>query len=67
MIMDIAGKKLKIKHIKGPLGVKGRNSDNKLIGEKLSWRPARPLREGLERTFHWIETVSRECNRRPKV
>jgi nucleoside-diphosphate-sugar epimerase len=55
MIMEIAGKKLRIRHIDGPLGVRGRNSDNRLINEKLAWAPSRPLREGLERTYAWIE------------
>ncbi len=55
MIMQIAGKKLRVKHIPGPLGVRGRNSDNRLIAEKLGWKPSRPLREGLEKTYHWIE------------
>lgn len=55
MIMDIAGKKLKIKHIPGPLGVRGRNSDNTLIKEKLSWAPSWPLRKGMELTYKWIE------------
>ena len=54
MIMGIAGKKLSIVHIPGPLGVRGRNSDNRLIREKLGWAPSRPLREGLEKTYHWI-------------
>ena len=54
--MDIAGKKLRIRHIKGPLGVRGRNSDNRLIAEKLGWRPSRPLREGLEKTYAWISS-----------
>ena len=54
MIMGIAGKKLSIKHIEGPLGVKGRNSDNKLIFEKLGWKPTRPLKEGMEKTYQWI-------------
>jgi nucleoside-diphosphate-sugar epimerase len=54
MAMDIAGKKLTIKHIDGPLGVRGRNSDNKLIKEKLGWAPSRPLREGMEKTYGWI-------------
>jgi nucleoside-diphosphate-sugar epimerase len=53
-IMDIAGKPLNIKHIPGPLGVRGRNSDNRLIREKLGWAPSRPLRYGLERTYGWI-------------
>jgi nucleoside-diphosphate-sugar epimerase len=54
MAMEIAGKKRTKKHIEGPLGVRGRNSDNRLIEEKLGWRPSRPLREGLEKTYRWI-------------
>jgi len=45
MIMDIAGKKLTVKHISGPLGVRGRNSDNRLIEEKLGWKPSRSSRD----------------------
>ena len=52
--MKIAGKKLKIKHISGPVGVRGRNSDNKLIEEKLKWKPSKPLVEGLTKTYNWI-------------
>ncbi len=55
MTMEIAGKNLKIKHIDGPLGVRGRNSDNRLIEEKLNWRPSLKLRNGLEKTYAWIE------------
>jgi GDP-D-mannose 3', 5'-epimerase len=54
MVMKIANKKLKIKHIAGPLGVRGRKSDNKLIREKLHWEPSQPLRVGLEKTYKWI-------------
>jgi nucleoside-diphosphate-sugar epimerase len=54
MIMEIAGKKLSIRHIDGPLGVRGRNSDNKLIREKLGWAPAKPLKDGLAKTYEWI-------------
>jgi nucleoside-diphosphate-sugar epimerase len=54
MIMEIAGKKLTIRHIPGPLGVRGRNSDNRLIREKLDWAPGCPLRAGLEQTYAWI-------------
>jgi GDP-D-mannose 3', 5'-epimerase len=54
MVMEIAGKKLTVKHIPGPLGVRGRNSDNRLIREKLGWTPSRTLREGLEKTYLWI-------------
>jgi len=55
MIMKIAGKKQSIYHINGPLGVRGRNSDNLLIGEKLGWVPSQPLYEGLQKTYPWIE------------
>jgi len=55
MIMEIADKKLTIKHISGPLGVRGRNSDNKLIQEKLGWAADYPLKKGLEKTYPWIE------------
>jgi nucleoside-diphosphate-sugar epimerase len=54
LIMEIAGKQLRIRHIPGPLGVRGRNSDNHLIAEKLNWKPSRSLREGLEKTYDWI-------------
>ena len=54
MIMVIAKKKVKINHISGPLGVRGRNSDNRLIHEKLSWKPSMPLNEGLTKTYEWI-------------
>ncbi len=64
MIMAIAGKKLAIRHIPGPLGVRGRNSDNKLIQEKLGWRPSEPLKKGLEKTYAWIaEQVERARGR----
>jgi nucleoside-diphosphate-sugar epimerase len=55
MAMEIGGKKISINHIPGPLGVRGRNSDNKLIGEKLGWKPVEPLVEGLCRTYLWIK------------
>ncbi len=54
MVMKIAGKNVRIKHIQGPLGVRGRNSDNRLIKEKLSWAPGTRLCDGMEATFAWI-------------
>jgi GDP-D-mannose 3', 5'-epimerase len=54
MIMAIAGSEVSIKHIPGPLGVRGRNSDNRLIREKLNWAPSAPLRDGLALTYTWI-------------
>ncbi len=55
MVIEIAGKKLIKKHISGPLGVRGRNSDNRLIYEKLGWKPTKSLREGISITYKWIE------------
>jgi nucleoside-diphosphate-sugar epimerase len=55
IVSDIAGKNLKKVHIEGPLGVRGRNSDNNLIEQKLGWRPSEPLKKGLEKTYEWIE------------
>lgn len=55
VIMEIAGKKMEVKNIPGPLGVRGRNSDNRLIREKLGWAPSEPLRDGLRKTYAWIE------------
>jgi nucleoside-diphosphate-sugar epimerase len=55
LVMQIAGKKLSLRHKPGPLGVRGRNSDNRLIEHKLGWRPSRPLKEGLEKTYAWIQ------------
>jgi len=55
LVSDIAGKRVIKKHIPGPLGVRGRNSDNRLIGQKLGWKPSATLRSGLETTYEWIE------------
>jgi nucleoside-diphosphate-sugar epimerase len=52
--IDISGKNITIKNVPGPTGVRGRNSDNKLIEEKLDWVPNYPLYEGLIHTFEWI-------------
>ncbi|MGA2991581.1 MAG: NAD-dependent epimerase/dehydratase family protein [Candidatus Korobacteraceae bacterium] len=62
MIMDIAGKKLSINHIAGPLGVRGRNSDNKLIRARLGWEPKMPLRDGLAKTYPWIVAQLQAAN-----
>ena len=63
MVIQISGKNLGKRHIEGPLGVRGRNSDNHLIAEKLNWCPTRPLSEGLEKTYQWIaEQVRLDSN-----
>jgi nucleoside-diphosphate-sugar epimerase len=55
MVMEIAGKDLLIRNIPGPTGVRGRNSENRLIQQRLGWQPSQPLRNGLETTYRWIE------------
>lgn len=55
LIIKISGKKLGKNHIAGPIGVRGRNSDNNLIYKKLGWKPTQPLEMGLSKTYAWIE------------
>jgi GDP-D-mannose 3', 5'-epimerase len=61
MIMGIAGKKLTLKHISGPTGVRGRKSDNALIRAELGWEPTLRLQQGLARTYAWIEAQVRSA------
>lgn len=51
----VAGKDIKKKHIPGPLGVRGRNSDNQLIIDKLRWAPSSRLETGIASTYAWIK------------
>ena len=55
MIIELSGKKLIKNHIPGPQGVRGRNSDNRLIEKKLGWAPNSQLLDGLKKTYRWIE------------
>jgi len=52
---SIEGKSLHKNHIPGPLGVRGRNSNNDLIREKLQWDYSMPLKNGIEKTYSWIK------------
>jgi len=54
IIMAIAGKTVTLNHIPGPLGVRGRNSDNALIQKMLGWSPTEALHDGLAKTYPWI-------------
>ncbi len=70
LIMSIANKSLTVKHVTGPLGVMGRNSDNKLIWKDLNWKPSSKLKDGLSKTYRWIEqqvleSVPNEDNSNP--
>lgn len=60
LIMTVAGKHLSLRHVAGPLGVRGRNSDNQLLRKKLGWAPEEPLRAGIEKTYDWIADQVRE-------
>ena len=62
LIMNIAGVKLDKKHIEGPQGVRGRNSDNTLLRKVLAWEPEVSLEEGLRRTYVWIEGQVKTSN-----
>ena len=55
-IIAFSGKKLRIKHVEGPVGVPCRNSDNRLIQKMLGWRPSQPVVQGLRKTFDWIDS-----------
>ena len=66
MLADIAGKKLMLHHIDGPLGVRGRRSDNALIERKLGWKPGRSLVSGLEATYAWIEAQVQAGSGQPR-
>ncbi|MBN8891520.1 MAG: NAD-dependent dehydratase [Rhodospirillales bacterium 70-18] len=54
MVMGIAGKAVGIRNIAGPTGVRGRNSDNRMIREALGWAPSRALADGMADTYRWI-------------
>ena len=56
MISQISDKEINIQHIKGPQGVRGRNSDNTLIKEVLNWTPSSKLKNGIQKTFEWIKS-----------
>ena len=64
MVADIAGKTIALNHVPGPLGVRGRRSDNRRIAQKLGWAPSAPLVQGLEKTYAWIEANIRDSRKR---
>ena len=58
----VSGKEVRKMHIDGPLGVRGRNSNNDLIREKLGWDYSQTLEEGIRKTYQWIEEKINEQN-----
>jgi nucleoside-diphosphate-sugar epimerase len=62
MVAEISDKQhLFVRHIDGPIGVRGRNSNNKFIKEKLGWAPSAPLVEGLKKTYSWVKQQVDDC------
>lgn len=55
-IAEIAGVNIQLKHVDGPMGVRGRNSDNTLLKQVLNWEPQISLEDGLATTYKWIES-----------
>jgi GDP-D-mannose 3', 5'-epimerase len=55
LVISISGKRLGIRSIPGPQGVRGRNSDNRLIRSKLRWEPSQSLADGIQVTYRWID------------
>jgi nucleoside-diphosphate-sugar epimerase len=62
MVANIAGYEIEKKHIDGPMGVRGRNSDNNKLREVLGWEPAISLEDGLRTTYEWIEQQVKAAN-----
>ena len=67
IIANAAGIEITKKHIDGPLGVRGRNSDNSKLREVLGWEPEISLEDGLKKTYDWIESQVRESHAASKT
>ena len=59
LVARIAGIEIQLKHVPGPMGVRGRNSDNSRLRRVLAWEPSISLEEGFARTYPWIESQVR--------
>tara|TARA_R100000005_G_C4994803_1_gene201734 strand:+ start:55 stop:1044 length:990 start_codon:yes stop_codon:yes gene_type:complete len=66
MIIEISGKDVKYQNVDGPMGVNGRNSDNKLLQENLGWQPSMTLMNGLYKTYKWIEEQNAKLSENTK-
>ncbi|SDY36995.1 Nucleoside-diphosphate-sugar epimerase [Jannaschia faecimaris] len=63
MIIGISGKNISVRNIAGQQGVRGRNSDNTLIRQRLGWAPSKPLRTGMAETYDWISRMQERADR----
>ena len=61
LISDLANKDIQFNHIEGPLGVRGRNSDNALFEQNIGWKPQFSLQQGLQKTYQWIESQVKQA------
>jgi GDP-D-mannose 3',5'-epimerase len=67
LVADVAGKQIAKRHnMLGPQGVRGRNSDNSRLRQVLGWEPSITLRQGLKRTYPWIEADLRKAGKKAK-
>src|SRR5262249_31087970 len=62
IVCHVAGISVSKRHVQGPQGVRGRNSDNTRLREVLGWEPATSLEAGLARTYAWIEDQIRHIH-----
>jgi len=67
IVIEISGKTLRKRYVEGPMGVRGRSSDNTLIRQVLGWAPSLPLKDGLRKTYAWIEGEVRKLQERQRV
>ncbi len=67
LIATISGKNITVENVRGPEGVRGRNSDNTLIKSKLGWAPSARLEEGLRKTYPWILQQVNQAKRAQRV
>src|SRR5208283_2925855 len=67
IVADAAGVRITPRHVDGPQGVRGRNSDNTRLRQVLNWEPEISLEEGLARTYAWIELQVREKSRQERM
>lgn len=67
IVAEAAGTTIEKKHVEGPMGVRGRNSDNSLLRETLDWEPGVALEEGMAKTYAWIEEQVRAKMSREKA
>lgn len=67
LVMDVANKPLKIRNVPGPVGVRGRNADNRPIERMLGWRPSAPLRDAMARTYAWVAEQRLAAAREPAL